>query len=1278
MLLFFSVLARQARAQTNQTLANGQSTAPLTFPAGGCVYNWVNDHPSIGLAASGTGDIPSFTAINTGSSPVTATITATPVNLGLAYIADGGYGANSVSVIDIAAQRVTATIPVGANPLGVAVNHAGTFAYVGSSGNESISVINTATNLVTATIPVNGEAADMVMSADDSKLYVIDYPYITVINTRTNTVMSNFTLGNYITPTGIALSPDGSKLYIANATDNDILVVNAATNAITATILVGYNPFGIALSPDGSRLYVPFGVRTIYPDVNKNDTLKIINTSNNAIIAAIPVGQGADMVALNNNGSLAYVINGFANTISVVNTASYQVVATIPVGNGPSGLALTADGSELLIENDRDDNVSVINTATNTVTATIPTGADPDSYGNFITPGAGCNGTITFQITVNPTPAVTAGPVTGEIAACAGSASASPELQQFSVTGNNLTGPIQLTAPAGFQISLSPAGVFTNDLSILPAGGKVVSTTVYVRSAASSTGNIAGRVVITSQNVPSLYISVSGTINDLLTTNAVPDQTVMNGQFTNAVDFTGTAGTVNWTNNATAIGLPATGTGDIAAFKAINLTPNPVVATITATPAPAVYAYINNSGDGTVSVINAATHAVLKTITVGATPVGVATSPDGTRVYIENEDSNTISVISTATNSVIATIPVGLYARGGMVVSPDGSTLYLATFGGNNVLAINTISNTITATIPVGQLPLGIAVSPDGGKVYVGNFEGGGKINVINTSTNTVSSSITVAPGNSSLAIMDVMVSPDGAKLYAVTQSPDMVYTIDAATGNVLASVSIGRAADCLAISPDGKVLYATSQDANTVTVINSASDQVVAIIPVSAGPVGIAVSPDGSQALVTSPAAVAVINTNTNTVSSSFQTGTSPHSFGSFIINGANCPGTPTQFTILVNPSPPPVISFTGSPAPLHTQYGTPSASISFSISGLNLDAGVVVTPPPGFEVSGDNISFAPSVTIGAAGMIIAVPFYIRLAAITHAGTYAGNIQLSSSYAANVEIGMPASTVSPAPLTITADNVNKSYGIVLSGISGSTAFTSSGLQNNETIASVWINYGQGAAATAAVGAYPASVNASTATGGTFSPADYSLSYIAGNITVVAVPLTITADNKVKGYGTLNPALTVSYSGFVNGEGPQQLTEQPIITTLATQNSPVGQYPIMVSGAIAANYAITYIPGLLTVTPNSDAGIVIPNTFTPNGDNINDKWVIDALTQFPKCTVSIFTRYGTLIFYSIGYGQPWDGTYHNSPLPAGTYYYIIKIIAGNGINNLSGPVTIIR
>ncbi|MGI2909701.1 hypothetical protein, partial [Tolypothrix sp. VBCCA 56010] len=65
-------------APSNQTVCNGSSTTAVNFSGTGTSYDWVNDTPSIGLGASGTGNIASFTASNGGSTPVTATITVTP------------------------------------------------------------------------------------------------------------------------------------------------------------------------------------------------------------------------------------------------------------------------------------------------------------------------------------------------------------------------------------------------------------------------------------------------------------------------------------------------------------------------------------------------------------------------------------------------------------------------------------------------------------------------------------------------------------------------------------------------------------------------------------------------------------------------------------------------------------------------------------------------------------------------------------------------------------------------------------------------------------------------------------------------------------------------------------------------------------------------------------------------------------------------------------------------------------------------------------------------
>jgi gliding motility-associated-like protein len=67
----------------------------------------------------------------------------------------------------------------------------------------------------------------------------------------------------------------------------------------------------------------------------------------------------------------------------------------------------------------------------------------------------------------------------------------------------------------------------------------------------------------------------------------------------------------------------------------------------------------------------------------------------------------------------------------------------------------------------------------------------------------------------------------------------------------------------------------------------------------------------------------------------------------------------------------------------------------------------------------------------------------------------------------------------------------------------------------------------------------------------------------------------------------------------------------------------------------------------------------IPNAFTPNGDGLNDLWRIKELSYYPNCEVTIFDRYGQIVYFSKGYKNPWDGTKNGQPMSAGTYCYLI-------------------
>jgi gliding motility-associated-like protein len=187
-------------------------------------------------------------------------------------------------------------------------------------------------------------------------------------------------------------------------------------------------------------------------------------------------------------------------------------------------------------------------------------------------------------------------------------------------------------------------------------------------------------------------------------------------------------------------------------------------------------------------------------------------------------------------------------------------------------------------------------------------------------------------------------------------------------------------------------------------------------------------------------------------------------------------------------------------------------------------------------------------------------------------------------------------------------------------------------------------------------------------------------SYMAANpmtqlLTVDKASLTLTADDKSKIFGEANPIFTFSHTSFAYNEDVSVLTTQPVLSTIATTGSAVGHYPIEISDATSPNYDIKQLAGTLTINPAPES-IVVPNTFTPNGDGINDVWNIGALINYPQCLVSVYTRYGGLVFQSRGYPQPWDGTYKGAPVPTGTYYYIINPQSGQQL--LSGFVAVLR
>jgi subtilisin-like proprotein convertase family protein len=154
----------------NQTLCNGSTTTAVSFtsPVPGTIFNWTNNTPSIGLVASGSGNIPSFTATNTGNAPVTATITITPIAAGcpgtsvtFTITVNPTAVVNAVANQTLCAGQSTAAITFSSPTTGSPITYSWTnntpsigLAASGTGNIPSFVAVNNTPTAVTATITV--------------------------------------------------------------------------------------------------------------------------------------------------------------------------------------------------------------------------------------------------------------------------------------------------------------------------------------------------------------------------------------------------------------------------------------------------------------------------------------------------------------------------------------------------------------------------------------------------------------------------------------------------------------------------------------------------------------------------------------------------------------------------------------------------------------------------------------------------------------------------------------------------------------------------------------------------------------------------------------------------------------------------------------------------------------------------------------------------------------------------------------------------------------------
>ena len=148
------------------------------------------------------------------------------------------------------------------------------------------------------------------------------------------------------------------------------------------------------------------------------------------------------------------------------------------------------------------------------------------------------------------------------------------------------------------------------------------------------------------------------------------------------------------------------------------------------------------------------------------------------------------------------------------------------------------------------------------------------------------------------------------------------------------------------------------------------------------------------------------------------------------------------------------------------------------------------------------------------------------------------------------------------------------------------------------------------------------------------SVSNYNVTYEKGTLTITPAPLTIKAGTYTKKQGEDNPEFTLTYDGFKNEDNEAVLTAKPTATTTATKESAPGDYAVNVSGAVAGNYEISYVPGKLTVTA-ADPVTVTAKSYTRFYGEANPSFGYDSegadLVGIPEitCAADAKTPVGT-------------------------------------------------
>ncbi|MCI9846458.1 PKD-like domain-containing protein [Flavobacterium pectinovorum] len=1208
-------------ADITSVCANELVVVPsFTSTPTGAVFNWASNNTSIGIAANGTGNIPSFTAINTTGVIQTAVI--------------------SVTASDGTCTGPASTFKISINPLPIA-SISGTTSICSGTGTN-ITFSGTPNTIVTYTInsgvnqTINLDAAGTAILATGNltvntiyNLVSVQNPVTTCSQAQTGTVT--------VTINSLPTASISGSTSVCSGTGANITFSGTPNAIVTYTINSGTNQT-INLDAAGTAILATGNLTT--------NTIYNLVSVQNPVTTCSQAQAGTATVTVNSlptasiSGSTS-VCSGTGTNITFSGTPNTIVTYTINSGTNQTinldaaGMAILATGN--LTTNTIYNLVSVQNPATTCSQAQ----------------------TGTATVTINSLPTAS---ISGSTSVCSGTGSNIT----FSGTPNAIV-TYTINSGTNQTINLDAAG------TAILATGNLTTNTIYnlvsVQNPVTTCSQAqAGTATVTVNSLP--VASISGSTSVCSGTGA---NITFSGTPNTIVTYTINSGT-NQTINLDAAGTAILATGNLTTNTIYNLVSvqNPVTTCSQA-----------QAGTATVTVNSLPTASISGTTTVCAgigTTVNFTGTPEAEVTYKINSGANQTILLNSNGTASLVTGNLTTTTSYDLVSVRNTATNCFQIQTGNVLVKVNEIpivvSTPSTETICSNQQTNILLTSSTAGTNFSWTVSQTGVTGAVAGSGNSISQLLKTTSDAMGAVVYKVFPTIDGCVGDPVDVTINVTPTPIAISNISSASICSGDTTSILLSSNlpgttfvwnvvQTNVTGASAGNGNTIVQTltcngNNPGQVVYMVTPITNGCEGLPIAIN----FIVEPKPIVKANPDQNTICSGETTNVN--------LIAENIVGVTFNWTVVQNGASG---ASSGTGNIINQQLfatGSTQGTVTYTItpykngcSGIPLDVIVKVNPlpevfgtPPGVICSGEspNISLSPSlagttfqwtvVVNGVSGASDGSGDVINQILET-SGNNQGSVTYTITPTLNGCIGKSISIevlVNPLPEPILKN------GIICVDQKTGKAFKSYILDTGLSKTNydfVW---------------YLNSNKISGAVSNTYEATqegEYAVIAINNSTGCVSHPVTANVDASFPGL-ELKTSQTLAFA------------DDSVITITVTGGSATYEYQLDNGPFESSNEIHNVKPGPHIVTVRDINGctdlsaevyiIGYPKFFTPNGDGYNEYWNLIGLKDQPDSKIFIFDRYGKLLKQISSLEDGWDGTYNGSVMPASDYWFTVEYI----------------